>query len=363
MSAFNIQVNRKDFHQYKIVKRAAPRVEDLAEGQILVKVDQFAFTSNNITYAAVGEMVGYWKFFPVSADWGIIPVWGFADVIASKNEGIQVGERFYGYYPMGSHLIMSPNKVKPTNFADGVAHRVALPPIYNNYINTKKDPGYSKKGEAIQSLFRPLFTTSFLIDDFMEDTNFFGGSTIILTSASSKTAIGLAHLLAKRKSNSSLNIIGLTSKGNMEFVEALGYYDQVLAYDQVTEIANHENSIIVDFSGNAKVQENLQGHLGKKLVYNCLVGMVDWTQRGGADSPATNGKFFFAPSQALKRNKEWGVEGFQQRVGMAWMGFTSQIGNWMTVKDSTGALELAALYLPMLNGKIDPKVGHIVKLG
>lgn len=362
MSSFDIQVNRKDFHQYKIAKREAPTANNLAEGQILVKVDQFAFTSNNITYATVGEMVGYWKFFPVSDEWGIIPVWGFADVIASKNEGIQVGERFYGYYPMGSHLIMSPIKVKSTNFSDGISHRQALPPIYNNYINTKTDPGYSKQGEAIQSLFRPLFTTSFLIDDFMEDNDFFGGATIILTSASSKTAIGLAHLLANRKSDRSLNIIGLTSTGNMEFVESLGYYDKVLSYDQIASISHIEHSVIVDFSGNAQVQENLQGHLGSKLVYNCLVGMVDWTQRGGADSAASNGKFFFAPTQALKRNKEWGIEGFQQRVGKAWMGFTSQVGGWMTVKDSTGALELAGLYLPMLDGKIDPKVGHIIKL-
>lgn len=362
MSAFDIQVNRKDFHQHKIAKREAPTVADLAEGQILVKVDQFAFTSNNITYATAADMVGYWKFFPASDEWGIIPVWGFANVIASKNENIPVGDRFYGYYPMGSHLIMSPIKVKPSNFSDGITHRQALPPIYNNYINTKTDPGYSKKGEAIQSLFRPLFTTSFLIDDFMEDNDFFGGSSIILTSASSKTAIGLAHLLSKRKSDRSLNIIGLTSKGNMEFVEGLGYYDQVLSYDQFSQIAHNENSIIVDFSGNAKVQENLQGHLSSKLVYNCLVGIVDWTQRGGADSPATNGKFFFAPSQALKRNKEWGIEGFQQRLGKAWIGFTSKVGDWMTVKNSAGALALAGLYLPMLDGKIDPKVGHIIRL-
>lgn len=360
MQAFDIQVKRKDFHDYKAVSKNIPTAKDLGDGQILVKVDQFAFTANNITYAAVGEVVGYWKFFPVSTDWGIIPVWGFADVIASNNEGIQVGERFYGYYPMGSHLIMSPIKVKPTNFTDGIEHRKALPAIYNNYINTKTDHSYSAKGEAIQSLFRPLFTTSFLIDDFMADNDFFGGQNIILTSASSKTAIGLAALLAQRKGK--LNIIGLTSKGNMDFVNGLGYYDSVLSYEEVANLPNTAASVIVDFSGNAQLQENLQNHLGSQLVYNCLVGMVDWTQRGGAKSAATNGKFFFAPSQALKRNKEWGVEGFQQRIGMAWLKFTSQIGSWMTVKEADGVEELAALYLPMLEGKMDPKVGHIVQL-
>lgn len=362
MQAFDLQVNRKKFHDYKVVEKDLPTNIDLADGQILVKVDQFAFTANNITYAAVGEVVGYWKFFPVSADWGIIPVWGFAEVIASKNTGIQVGERFYGYYPMGSHLIMSPTKVKPTNFTDGIEHRQALPPIYNNYINTKTDPSYSPKGEAIQSLFRPLFTTSFLIDDFMDDNDFFGGQNIILTSASSKTAIGLAALLAQRKGERQLNIIGLTSTGNLAFVDSLGYYDTVLSYGQVAQLANNEASIIVDFSGNAQLQENLQHHLGSQLVYNCLVGMVDWTNRGGAKSAATNGNFFFAPSQALKRNKEWGVAGFQQRVGMAWMKFTSKVGNWMTVKEAGGVHELAQLYLPMLEGKIDPKIGHVVQL-
>lgn len=362
MQAFDIQVNRKNFHNYKAVSKNIPTTNDLADGQILVKVDQFAFTANNITYAAVGEVVGYWKFFPVSDDWGIIPVWGFSEVVASKNADIQVGERFYGYYPMGSHLIMSPGKVKPTNFMDVIKHRQALPPIYNNYINTKTDPSYSKKGEAIQSLFRPLFTTSFLIDDFMADNDFYGGEQIILTSASSKTAIGLAALLAQRKGKSNLKVVGLTSKGNMDFVKGLGYYDTVLSYDEVTNLANDKASVIVDFSGNAQLQENLQGHLSSQLAYNCLVGMVDWTQRGGAKSAATNGKFFFAPSQALKRNKEWGVAGFQQRIGLAWMKFTSQIGNWMTVKEADGVNELAALYLPMLEGKMDPKVGHIVQL-
>lgn len=361
--AFDIQVNRKDFHQYKVVKKDTPSNDTLVDGQILVKVDQFAFTANNITYAAVGEMVGYWKFFPVSDDWGIIPMWGFADVVASKNAAIAVGERFYGYYPMGSHLIMSPDRVKPTNFTDVIEHRQALPIIYNNYINTKTDPGYSPKGEAIQSLFRPLFTTSFLLDDFFDDNQFFGAKNIILTSASSKTAIGMAFLLGQRKETADIKIIGLTSKGNMDFVNSLGYYDQVLSYAEVEQLSANETSAIVDFSGSADLQENLQTHLGAKLVYNCLVGMVDWTNRGGKESAANNGKFFFAPTQAVKRNKEWGPAVFQQKVGMAWMKFTAKTGDWISVKTFKGAEELANLYPLMLEGKIDPKIGNIVELG
>lgn len=358
--AFDIQVNRKDFHQYKVVEKETPTKTDLLDGQILVKVDQFAFTANNITYAVVGEVVGYWKFFPVSDDWGIIPVWGFADVVASKNDAIKTGERFYGYYPMGSHLIMSPTKVKSTQFSDGIAHRVALPPIYNSYINTKMDPSYSREGEAIQSLFRPLFTTSFLIDDFMDDNNFFESDNILLTSASSKTAIGLAFLLSQRKTNRTINIIGLTSPRNVEFVKSLGYYDTVLTYDQAATVGNENKSVIVDFSGNDQLQQTLQSHLGAHLSYNCLVGMVDWTERGKSGS--NKGTFFFAPSQFVKREKEWGLTVFQQKIGMAWMSFTGKIENWMKVENTKGAQGLASLYLPMLNGEMDPKVGYVVEL-
>ncbi|HUH73963.1 MAG TPA: DUF2855 family protein [Chitinophagales bacterium] len=60
---YQLIVNRKDFHDFRISKTTPESLED---GQILVKINQFAFTSNNITYAAVGEKVGYWNFFPVS---------------------------------------------------------------------------------------------------------------------------------------------------------------------------------------------------------------------------------------------------------------------------------------------------------
>jgi hypothetical protein len=40
----------------------------LADGQVRVGIDRFALTSNNITYAAMGDAMQYWRFFPVSAD-------------------------------------------------------------------------------------------------------------------------------------------------------------------------------------------------------------------------------------------------------------------------------------------------------
>ena len=46
-----------------------------------------------------------------------------------------------------------------------------------------------------QALLRPLFMLSFLVDDFLAENEFYGARRVMLSSASSKTAFGLAHLL------------------------------------------------------------------------------------------------------------------------------------------------------------------------
>ena len=70
----------------------------LAPGQIRLRVDLFSLTANNITYAAMGEAMDYWRFFPSDDPaWGVIPVWGFATVTESAHPDIAPGEKLYGY--------------------------------------------------------------------------------------------------------------------------------------------------------------------------------------------------------------------------------------------------------------------------
>ena len=86
-----LQVRRNRLDDVRVASHAAPA---LADGQVLFAVDKFALTANNITYGVVGDMLGYWKFFPADGDYGKIPVWGFGVVIESRCAGINTGERF-----------------------------------------------------------------------------------------------------------------------------------------------------------------------------------------------------------------------------------------------------------------------------
>src|SRR5689334_14380378 len=77
-----------------------------------LRVDAFALTSNNITYAVFGAAMQYWDFFPTADPeaWGCVPVWGFAEVVESTSDACTVGERLYGYLPMASELVVEPGR-------------------------------------------------------------------------------------------------------------------------------------------------------------------------------------------------------------------------------------------------------------
>ena len=223
-------VRRDNLRQTRWEDRPPVTLED---GSVRLRIDAFALTSNNITYAAFGEAMNYWGFYPTGdATTGCIPVWGFASVVESRCAGVDVGERFYGFWPIADEAVLQPARVNAGGFFDGAEHRRELHPVYNQYLRCSADPAYVAEREAEQALLRPLFGTSFLIDDFLADNRFFGARIVILSSASSKTAYGTAFCLALRRgATDAVKVIGLTSPGNVAFTRSLGCYDEVLCYD------------------------------------------------------------------------------------------------------------------------------------
>ncbi|MEM7582145.1 MAG: DUF2855 family protein [Acidobacteriota bacterium] len=361
LEALDFVVQRPDFSQHKIVSSTPAGLE---QGQISIRVDRFAFTANNITYAVVGDLVRYWSFFPADEGWGRIPVWGFGDVAQSRHDAIDEGERLYGYFPMSTHLTVQPDRFAGPSFLDFSAHRRDLNAIYNQYFRTHLDPSYDPRYENLQALFRPLFTTSFLIDDFLIDNELFGASSVVLSSASSKTALGVAYALQhNRPDRKPYDIVGLTSPGNVAFVERLGFYDQVLTYDAVPSLPAETPAVYVDLAGNSKLRSDLHHHFRNALKYSCQVGLSHWSQAAPADAlPGPEPQQFFAPTQAQKRSKEWGPEVFQQRLGAAWMKFRDIAEQHIEVITGQGSEAVARVYLETLQGKVDPRHGHILSL-
>ena len=358
-------VNRDNLHEHTILEPAAIGPENLAEGEVLLNVDRFSFTANNITYAALGEAFHYWDFFPVERPWGQIPVWGFADVTASRHPEVAVGDRIYGYLPMARQLRVEPGRLSKSGFTDIAAHRKGLAGIYNQYVFTANDPAYRPEHEAFQMLLRPLLVTSFLLDDFLAREDFFGAEQVILTSASSKTALGLAFMLNHQRESRGQpkTLTALTSPGNVGFVRGLGYYDRVVAYDDLETLDAEQPSVSVDFAGNGQVLSRLHEHFGDQLQFSSLVGASHWDQRsGGKGLPGPKPELFFAPKYWEQAAGEYGTAGLMQRFAALWAPLVASMESWMTINEVRGAEAVTRAYEDTLEGRVSPDQGLILTL-
>lgn len=359
MTATDFIVARDDLETCKTIATAPPAADTLPQDALLVKVDRFAFTANNITYAVLGDELKYWQLFPAPAGFGNIPVWGFGDVIASKHPNVPVGERLFGYFPMATHLVVEATDVSKRGLRDGAAHRQGVAPVYNAYARVSGDPAFAGPQGDYQALLRPLFMLSFLVDDFLTENDDFGARTVLLSSASSKTAFGLGHLLHSRGRKT----IGLTSAGNTGFVTSLGCYDEVVTYDRIGSLPADGPVAFIDMAGNSALRAELHRHFGDQMKCSVRVGLTHRaTEPDEGELPGAKPRWFFAPDQIRKRAKEWGPGGIEQRFGAAWSGFVPTLDKRLTVVESRGPDAVRQVYLDTLKGRIPPEQGHMLSL-
>jgi NADPH:quinone reductase-like Zn-dependent oxidoreductase len=352
-------VNRADWHTTQFVESPAPK--DLAPGQVLFRVDRFAFTANNISYALSGDMIGYWRFFPAPEGWGRIPAMGFADVIASTHPEVAEGTRCFGFYPMSRYLVIEPGRVSAAQINDGVAHRADIAAVYNQYSPTRHDALYSADHEDQTMLLRGLFMTSFLCDDFLADNDHYGAESVLITSASSKTSIALGFMISR---GGHTRAVGLTSDRNLEFVKSLGCYDQVLTYGEVKSLPSNRPVVMVDMAGNAELRSTLHHHFGDQMKYSCSVGATHWEATGGNDSalPGAKPEFFFAPGQIAKRSEDWGPAGLQERIGASWVAFRDSTDDWLQIQRGYGRNAVDTVFNQTLDARTSPAEGQIISM-
>lgn len=350
MDAWDMLVAKDDLRRTQVVASDAASRE-LADGEALLEVESFALTANNVTYGALGDAFRYWKFFPAPDGWGRIPAWGFAKVVRSRAPDAPEGLRLFGYWPMSTHHVAQ-LKATPAGVVDISPHRAELPPTYNAYT-----PAPGDELDDHRSLLRPLFTTGWLIDDQLsEDASL---KSLVLSSASSKTAMSLAWCARRR----GLRVVGLTSAGSVELLKGLHLYDEVLSYEAAGQLTAEGRAVYVDFASLAEVTAAVHRALGAALTRSVIVGLTHWESANSGAPPPDVGPaptVFFAPDQVQKRLKDWGPETFQQRYTDALRGFVGDTP-WLKLRHHQGAEALQALYADVVEGRVRPDEGHILR--
>lgn len=332
----------------------------LADNKVRLRLDSFALTANNVTYAAFGgPPMHYWNFFPTGeAAHGRVPVWGFATIIASNVDGIEANHRVYGYFPISETLDVIPAKLSDRGFVDSSAHRADLAPIYNTYIYTQNDPVYNEAYEAEQMLFRPLYMTGWLICDCLHEAEE-KPDAVIISSASSKTALATAHSLKQRGTKT----IGLTSRGNAGYVTDSGLYDETITYDEIPAMTGHGKTAYVDFTGRPALTSDVHTAAGDTLVRSLIIGATDWEadRAPQPDIPGPKPDMFFAPGYVAMRGKQLERGALEAMMGKDMIAFLPLSQKFVTAETIKGAENIAKAWDDTVAGRVSPSRGLICR--
>lgn len=342
-SRVDLEVERGEPSRARVIERP---LEPPGEGEVLLRVERFGASANNVTYALLGQTLRYWDFFPASEDgWGRVPAWGYARVIAGNGvDGLTVGDRLYGYVPMSSHLCLSPGPVRGSYVRDASPHRIGLPPAYNAY--QRVGPG-SERDEDVTLLLRPLFTLAWLLADDLTSTEP-KNAPVVITSASSKTALALAYLLRVH----GVPTVGVTSPTKLDFVVGSGLFDHAAAYGEIT--APGPDAVLVDIAGVP--------HLRRRFPRSVLVGMThgDATAMEASD---TGSVVFSAVDRIAARSREWGGRELQQKMDTSWTDFLEHATGWIRIRRASGAAAALEVWHSVVAGAAPADIGNVLTLG
>ena len=354
-----IQVRKDDLRQTRAVDGETRR-DAAGTGEVQLELERFSLTANNVTYGVFGDAMGYWRFFPTAEDaWGCVPVWGIGDVVASGVPGIEPDERFYGFFPMAARHTL---RAEPGDggFTAVDEHRRDLPAVYNDYLRTPADAPHPD----LTVLVRPLFATAFLLDELLRREHAFGAGTVLVSSASSKTALATAFLLARRADGP--RAVGLTSRANAAWTASLGLYDRVAAYEEVAAaVAGDEAFAYLDFSGDAALRRRVHEGAADRLKHSAVIGATHWEDAaasGGGPLPGPEPTLFFAPTHAAALTAELGRRELVRRMDGAWSAFADRAGGWLDVEHGHGANAVQQVWRELVDGTADPRTGHVLHL-
>ncbi|KAJ7312985.1 hypothetical protein DFH08DRAFT_896371 [Mycena albidolilacea] len=371
---------------------AIPR--HLPPNSILIKVDRFGFSANNITYQALGEQshFRYYDFHPAPETGdvspkthGLVPVWGFGTIVASSHPKILPGERIYGYLAPSRYLLVpvSPSDVNRHAFYVPRPHLPADRRPYNQIIRCAGDPEYTPTtlGEDLTMLYRPLFWTAYWFEDWIFSLGYRGATAFVISSASAKTAFCAAYLIGKRRSRGETNvkIVGVTSKGNTAFTKGLSLYDEVVEYDSFKSALGQGKWVYVDVAGNGDFNKRLFAHFqtpeSGELVTSVALGMttlapasekatsLDWTTptfTGSSKVPAL--EQFFMVEWLDVRKHQLSLHEIFRRQKQAWTELMVDCIPWVRLEHVSGADEVKKAYDKIATSGFSPDVGFIWSL-
>jgi hypothetical protein len=208
----------------------------------------------------------------------------------------------------------------------------------------------------------PLFGTGFLLDAWLAEQEQFGARQIVLSSASSKTALAAAFQLSQRPQRD-FQLMALTSPRHRSFCERVGCYDRVVEYEALGAQPKDTPTVLLDFAGDAGTVRAVHEHFGSALRYSCQIGFThgsDLQPLQGLPGPAP--ELFFAPTHLEQQQKRKGAAAFGEELRAAQLAFFTFARGWLQIVHKTGQAQIEQAWREALAGRVDPACGVILSL-
>lgn len=309
-------------------------LEEPGDGELILAVELFGLSGNNISYAQLGNQfgLGYWRPFPAQDGWGRVPAWGIARVLAGDPALAQVGDRFVGLVPMADRMRLQAAPTA-TGLRDTSAEREGMLPLYRDMRSVASDPGWREDLLDVHLLLRPAYPPAALLDDELAKA---GTQRVLLTSATSKTALMTARLLSRR----GVDVTGLTSAAHLDAAVATGAYSSVRSYDEIDDLPV-QAVVLLDIAGNPAILEAVHARFGDDLIRHLGVG---GTHHGAAAaalaapaSAAPGPEMFNTGAREVELADEHGEQEVLRLEDAARDLLVPWAASWMEVRTVTGA--------------------------
>ena len=309
-----IQVlSRQNYEEQHIVSlpNALP-YPALAPNSIRVSSSVLALTTNNLSYARLGHLLGWWNVHPLPssipsefsdpASYGRISAWGYGTVVESTTV-VEVGTQMYGYLPIGTlpvDMRVELDPELPGTFVEASEHRSKLMPVYNRYFLSApavsaQEKEVQKRNQAYDALSRVLHETGYMLNRFAfgwrpeeiahpmgaaggqwsSEKADLAGSTVLVFAASTKTALSFAYQLKHGRPEDAkpAMVIAVGSKQSEAFTENTGFFGRVLDYNYDTSsgealgrtlgLRPDSKVVIFDFGARGSAAVRWSTHLKK----------------------------------------------------------------------------------------------------
>lgn len=352
-SAWDVLVRRSELSATTVRRSTRP---ELADGLVRLSVERFGISANNITYVLGGDSspLRWLDNFPAPEGFVRVPVWGFATVLESRHPGCAVGTRVFGYLPMSTDVDVAPHPFDG-GLLDVSPHREGISEPYRRLVVV----GGEEELDGLRTLIRPLFPASYFLADVVDhEVEQSGGPvTVLVTSASSKTALGTAHLLRQR---GRAVTHGLTSTGNLDFVRRTELYDATSTYDDLPGIRGQV--VLMDFSGRRSLLAAIHRRYGDGIRLHQAIGGTAQEPRGhGPALPGPAPVPFNGPATQDRYLARLGERGFAATIGQAEASFLDVARHFLTVHDAVGSDAVERAWARALTGSTAPDTVDVVR--